>query len=164
MVAPPAPRVGHRPCQSGVNDLVNFPVYRVKDPGNSHKQSGHPGSDNFQARTIWDVLPAMSFGQLSKWYSTLADRTIRQSISQIYGMDERTLTSTLRHLTKIRNICAHHERLWDRRISTGLRIPKRLGSSRETADAFSRSDQSQGKIYNALGSVDISLLRVIPGK
>ena len=96
----------------------------------TYKQSGHPGSDNFQARTIWDVLPAMSFGQLSKWYSTLADRTIRQSISQIYGMDERTLTSTLRHLTKIRNICAHHERLWDRRISTGLRIPKRLGSSR----------------------------------
>ena len=38
MVAPPAPRVGHRPCQSGVNDLVNFPVYRVKDPGNSQTQ------------------------------------------------------------------------------------------------------------------------------
>ena len=38
MVAPPAPRVGHRPCQSGVNDLVNFPVYRVKNPGNSQYQ------------------------------------------------------------------------------------------------------------------------------
>ena len=32
----PAPRVGHRPCQSRVNDLVNFPVYRVKVLGNSH--------------------------------------------------------------------------------------------------------------------------------
>ena len=28
--------MSHKPCQSGVNDLVNFPVYRVKDPGNSH--------------------------------------------------------------------------------------------------------------------------------
>lgn len=116
----------------------------------TYKQSSHPGSDNFQALTVWDVLPAMSFGQLSKWYSNLADRTIRQAISQTYGMDERTLLSTLRHLTKIRNICAHHERLWDQRISTGLRIPKRLGSSREAADAFNKSSQGQGKVYNAL--------------
>ena len=73
-------------------------------------------------------------------------------------MDERTLLSTLRHLTNIRNICAHHERLWDRRISTGLRIPKRLGSSRETANAFNRLDQ--GKIYNAL-VMTVHLMEVV---
>ena len=126
----------------------------------TYRQSGHPGSNNFQDLTIWDVLPAMSFGQLSKWYSNLADRTIRQSISQIYGMDERTLLSTLRHLTKIRNICAHHERLWDLRISTGLRIPKILGASGENASAFSRSDQDQGKIYNAL-VMTVHLMEVV---
>ena len=124
----------------------------------TYKQASHPGTKKFQDLTIWDVLPAMSFGQLSKWYSNLADRTIRQSIAQIYGMDERTLLSTLRHLTNIRNICAHHERLWDRRISTGLRIPKRLGSSRETANAFNRLDQ--GKIYNAL-VITVHLMEVI---
>ena len=126
----------------------------------TYKQSGQSGSNNFQALTIFEVLPAMSFGQLSKWYSNLTDRTIRQSISQIYGMDERTLVSTLRHLTKIRNICAHHERLWDCRISTGLRIPKRLGNSRETALAFNRSDQGQGKIYNSL-VMTVHLMEVV---
>ena len=129
----------------------------------TYEQSGPPGSNNFQALTIWDVLPAMSFGQLSKWYSNLADRTIRQSISQIYEMDQRTFVSTLRHLTEIRNICAHHERLWDHRISTGLKIPKRLGNSRETADAFSRSDQGQGKIYNAL-VMTVHLMEVVTPK
>ena len=102
----------------------------------------------------------MSFGQLSKWYSSLDDRAIRQSISQIYGMDERTFLSALRHLTKIRNICAHHERLWDRRISTGLRIPKRLEASVEAASAFSRLDQDQGKIYNSL-VMTVHLMEVV---
>ena len=126
----------------------------------TYNQSGHLGSNNFQALTIWDVLPAMSFGQLSKWYSNLIDRTTRQSISRIYEMDERTFVSTLRHFTKIRNICAHHERLWDRRISTGLRIPNRLWNSKESADAFSRTDQARGRIYNAL-VMTVHLMEVI---
>ena len=124
------------------------------------RQSGLLRANNFQSLTVWDVLPAMSFGQLSKWYSTLVDRTIRQSISQTYGMDERTLVSTLRHLTKFRNICAHHERIWNRRISTGLRIPKRIGTSIETANAFNRSDHDQGKLYNAL-VMTVHLMEVV---
>ena len=126
----------------------------------TYRQFSHLGSNNFQALTIWDVLPAMSFGQLSKWYSNLVDRRIRQAISKTYGVDERTLVSTLRHLTKIRNICAHHERLWDRRISTGLRIPKRLRNSRETALAFNTSGQGQGKTYNAL-VMTVHLMEVV---
>ena len=126
----------------------------------TYKQCGHQSTKDFQSRTIWDVLPSMSFGQLSKWYSSLTDRRIRQSISQVYGMDERTLVSALRHLTKVRNICAHHERLWDRRISTGLRLPKRLGNSTEAAAAFNRSVKDEGKVYNAL-VVTVHLMEVI---
>ena len=124
------------------------------------RQSGLLRANNFQSLTVWDVLTAMSFGQLSKWYSTLVDRTIRKSISQTYGMDERTLVSTLRHLTKFRNICAHHDRLWNCRISTGLRIPKRIGNSGETANAFNRSDHDQGKLYNAL-VMTVHLMEVV---
>ena len=131
----------------------------LQELGRTYKQS-QSRINNFQTLTIWDVLPAMSFGQLSKWYSSLTDRTIRQSISQIYGMDERTLVSSLRHLTKVRNICAHHERLWDRRISTGLRLPKRLGNSTEAAAAFNRSDKDQGKIYNSLVNT-VHLMEII---
>ena len=124
------------------------------------RQSGLLGSNSFQSLTVWDVLPAMSFGQLSKWYSSLVDRRIRQLISQIYETDERTLVSTLRHLTKFRNVCAHHERTWNRRINSGLRIPKRMGKSRETANAFNRSEQGQGKLYNAL-VITVHLMDVV---
>ena len=90
----------------------------------------------------------MSFGQLSKWYSSIVDRAVRQSIAQKYGMDESILRSALRHLTKVRNICAHHERLWDLKVSIVLKVPNKLGSYPETAIAFNSS--AIDKIYNAI--------------
>lgn len=106
------------------------------------------GRIRFQSASIWDIAPTMSFGILSKWYSSLADRSGRQSISRNYGVDEATLKSILRHLTPVRNACAHHEPIWDENIRTGLRIPRRLGGSGEIAAAFNKS--ADRKVYNAL--------------
>lgn len=124
----------------------------------SYRQIDRTPSVNFQNLTIWDVAPTMSFGQLSKWYSALTDRSIRQSISQLYGMDEAILRPTLRHLTKLRNICAHHERLWDITIGTGFRIPKALSGLTTHATAFNPA--AMGKIYNAL-VITVHLLDVV---
>ena len=106
------------------------------------------GRTRFLSASIWDIAPTMSFGSLSKWYSSLADRGGRQSISRNYGVDEATLKSILRHLTSVRNACAHHEPIWDENIRTGLRIPRGLGGSKEIAAAFNIS--AGRKVYNAL--------------
>ena len=100
----------------------------------------------------------MSFGQLSKWYSSLVDRKEKQSIARCYGMDEAILRPTLRHLTRVRNISAHHERLWDLTIGTGFRIPRALSGSTEKASAFDAANR--GKIYNAL-VMTVHLLDII---
>ena len=123
----------------------------------SYQQIGQTPSVNFQSLTIWDVATSMSFGQLSKWYST-TDRSIRKSISQLYGMDEAILRTTLRHLTKVRNICAHHERLWDLTINTGFKIPKALSGSTTHPTAFNPA--AMEKIYNAL-LIIVHLLDVV---
>ena len=102
----------------------------------------------FHSVSVWDVAPTMSFGKLSKWYASLANRTIRQSISGNYGLDDATFQSVLRHLTSIRNTCAHHERIWNLTINTGLRIPRELSGSKEMANAY--NTDAKGKIYNAL--------------
>ena len=78
---------------------------------------------SFHTQTTWDLIHAMSFGQLSKWYSNLKNRALRQAISQTYGIGQSVLSPALNHLTAIRNICAHHDRLWNTTITTGLRIP-----------------------------------------
>ena len=88
---------------------------------------------------------------LSNGYSLNTAKVVdllRQSISQSYGMDESILPSALRHLTRVRNICAHHERLWDLNLTTGLKVPNTLGSDPETAKAFNR--QARDKVYNAI--------------
>ena len=114
----------------------------------SHRRVTNQIGTDFHKLPVWDVIHAMSFGQLSKWYSSLGARTIRQSIAQSYGMDESILRSALRHLTRVRNICAHHERLWDLNLASGLKIPNTLGNEPETAKAFNR--QANNHAYNAI--------------
>ena len=103
---------------------------------------------DFNRVAIWDLMPVMSFGQLSKWYASLDSRAIRQAIAQNYGIDEVILKAALRQLSEVRNICAHHERLWNRVISGGLKIPRRLRGSAATNAAFNTA--APDKIYNVL--------------
>lgn len=124
----------------------------------NYDQARGQGGTGFQRARIWDIAPTMPFGNLSRWYASLVDKNIRQSISSKYGLDEATLTSILRHLTSLRNTCAHHEPIWNEKIRTGLRIPRRLSGSREFATAFNKS--ADRKVYNALVII-VHLMEII---
>ncbi len=76
---------------------------------------------------IWAAMEVCPFGMLSEMYSGMA-RAERHAISDGYGLDPSTLASWLRSFVAVRNICAHHSRLWDRRISPALRIPHLAGT------------------------------------
>lgn len=66
---------------------------------------------------IWAVLEALSIGQLSK---LLADLHLdhRKRIAACFGYDETVITSWLKSLTLLRNLCAHHSRLWNTSITS----------------------------------------------
>ncbi|MGB3519772.1 MAG: Abi family protein [Elainellaceae cyanobacterium] len=70
---------------------------------------------------IWATVEVMTFGQLSNWYSNTRQRQDRNAIAAGYGLDEKILTSLLHHLTIVRNICAHHARLWNREFPVIIR-------------------------------------------
>lgn len=72
---------------------------------------------------IWAACEVMSFGQLSRWISNLKLRRDRQRIADPYDLDEKVLCSFLHHLTHVRNLCAHHSRLWNRRFTITMQIP-----------------------------------------
>lgn len=63
---------------------------------------------------VWAACEVMSLGLLSRWYANLKPMHTRRLIAGIYQLDESVFTSWLHHLSVIRNICAHHSRLWDR--------------------------------------------------
>ena len=72
---------------------------------------------------IWMTAEVISLGQLSMWYNNLKNRPGRQAIAKVYGLDESVLVSLAHHLTYIRNICAHHGRLWNKQVTVKMIVP-----------------------------------------
>lgn len=73
---------------------------------------------------IWAVVEVMSFGQLSFWFSSIKSRHDRKKISSYYNIDDKVLASFLHHISYVRNICAHHGRLYNRKLVIKPTIPK----------------------------------------
>lgn len=74
---------------------------------------------------IWMAAETVSLGQLSKWIRNLRSRADRKAIADPFGLDERSFTSFCHHISYVRNICAHHGRLWNKRFTVTMSIPKR---------------------------------------
>ena len=61
---------------------------------------------------VWTIMEAITFGALSRLYSGLQLRH-RKAISGRFGFDETILVSWFRSVNMLRNMCAHHNRLWN---------------------------------------------------
>src|SRR3989304_1360214 len=62
---------------------------------------------------VWIATEVMSFGGLSKMVAGMHKRD-QKEIALRYGLQPNILRSWMHHLVYIRNLCAHHSRLWDR--------------------------------------------------
>lgn len=65
--------------------------------------------------TIWSCLEAVTLGAMSKLYSSLHEKN-RKIIAKDFNQDEAVLVSWLRSTNMIRNMCAHHNRLWNAQL------------------------------------------------
>lgn len=95
---------------------------------------------------LWAVAEIMTLGQLSKWYGNLRQGSDRNAVARSYDMDETILTSFLHHLSIIRNLCAHHSRLWNREFTFTFRLP----THRPQAVIASLNPQDDRRLYNTL--------------
>lgn len=95
---------------------------------------------------LWVVCEIMSLGHLSSFYQNIKQPSDRNLIAREYGLDEKVLTSFLHHLSHVRNLCAHHSRIWNRRFTITLRLPKKKPASLQPF--FNR--QAPRNIYNTL--------------
>jgi len=73
---------------------------------------------------IWVCVEVMTLGQISNWLNNIKERKYKQIISKNYDLDEKILCSFLHHLTIIRNACAHHSRIWNKRFTLDFTLPK----------------------------------------
>lgn len=106
---------------------------------------------------VWMVAEVMSFGLLSKWVSLLAARRDRLAISRTLGLNDKIFTSFLHHLATVRNVCAHHGRLWNRRLTVTATLP-----SEPPGLAAAMNSNSDRRIYNTLAIMAFILKRIAP--
>ncbi|MFP4209588.1 MAG: Abi family protein, partial [Wenzhouxiangella sp.] len=79
----------------------------------------------------WAMAEELSLGGISHLYSGLARDRDRKQIARCFQLPQLVLGSWLHTLTFIRNICAHHGRLWNRELS----VPPRWDRSLREPDA-----------------------------
>ena len=107
---------------------------------------------------VWMAAEILSFGQLSKWIENLRASADRQALARAFRIDERIFCSFLRHLAVVRNICAHHARLWDRALTVKMVLPK---YPRDLA--ASMNPAAPAAIYNSITMLAHILATVAPG-
>jgi abortive infection bacteriophage resistance protein len=109
---------------------------------------------------VWMVAEMMSFGQLSRWYTNIADRSLRNRVASPLGLPETLLVPLVRHVTDMRNICAHHGRLWNR----GFLHPPKLAIKPADLNASLdlSANQAPAKLYNGLTLVAHVVRTVAP--
>lgn len=78
--------------------------------------------DGFPRLPIWMASEVMSFGSLSRLYEGMVDKD-QQRVSSRYALPHFVLRSWLRSLSFIRNVCAHHSRLWNREFAIAPVMP-----------------------------------------
>lgn len=104
---------------------------------------------------IWAVVETLTLGALSRWYASTKDNTARANVSNALGMPTVEIMESVLHcLTLIRNICAHHARLWNRKMTMQLPKIKRLKNDIQTEDITDKKgnvqQQPRREIYNYL--------------
>jgi abortive infection bacteriophage resistance protein len=95
---------------------------------------------------IWAAVEIMTLGQLSKWYANLKSGADRNLVAHMYDCDEINLVSFLHHLTTVRNLCAHHSRLWNREFIFTFKLPRQRPQS--LLSSFNHKEPR--RIYNTL--------------
>lgn len=62
----------------------------------------------------WMSIELLTIGQLSLLYKAIKSNTDRKDISDYFSLHHTVFQSWLHTITYVRNICAHHARLWNR--------------------------------------------------
>lgn len=80
--------------------------------------------DQPQRPPTWIVFEELNFGTARAVFDALASREVQADIARSLGIVAPLLSSWLKSYQRVRNICAHHGRLWNRGLGVYPALPK----------------------------------------
>lgn len=92
----------------------------------------------------WMSVEVMYFNHLSQICNNLKQRSDITGIAKWFGLPPETFTSWLHSVNYVRNICAHHARLWNRDMNI---VPMKLGFSKTNVWISNPDTVQRSKIY-----------------
>lgn len=109
---------------------------------------------------IWIAIELWEFGMLSKFLNGM-QVSDQDAIMQIYKVPRRELLlSWIRGINYVRNLCAHHCRLWNRSMVDQPK-PPRPGEC-EALNHLAQDSFSQGRLYSVAAPIQFLLKAIDP--
>ena len=107
----------------------------------------------------WKTLETMTFGTLSKLYGNFISKPDKKAVAEDFGLPQHEfLISWMESLTSLRNFCAHHSRIWNRRYALKPQMPRMLAGHAWLTDFSFPPD----KIYTQLCCIAYLLNSIEP--
>lgn len=106
----------------------------------------------------WMALEVVSMGLLSKLFANLKNSPEKKEIAKEYGLPNANILESWMHaISALRNICAHHGRVWNRRLTLTPKLPN------DSRYPFLRNRSfSVHKIYGTLSCMCYLLAQIDP--
>lgn len=93
-------------------EAIDLEVSRAREVFKDHFTSKYTAQNRMPA---WMIFELTSLGSMSKIYKNLKMSQAKKDISTHFGVSNPyILESWMQSITYVRNICAHHSRLWNR--------------------------------------------------
>lgn len=74
----------------------------------------------------WMSMEVASFGLISQLFLNLRKGPEKIGVTNYFGLNDISILENWMHcFSNIRNICAHHGRLWNRRLTAHIKLPTR---------------------------------------
>jgi len=77
----------------------------------------------------WMMSEILSIGRWSKIYAHLASHEAKQAVAGVFSTKPHYLQSWIHALSVLRNLCAHHSRIWNRSFKIKPALPKAFKAS-----------------------------------
>ncbi len=78
---------------------------------------------NNQLPPSWMMMEITSFGAMSQLYKNLKPGKEKREIAHYFGLSDSVFVTWLHSIVYLRNVCAHHTRLWNRAMSIRPQMP-----------------------------------------
>ena len=116
----------------------------------------------------WIALEVLTFGECVKLCRQLK-RKKQNSISRPFNIDKQFLLSWMHALSVVRNICAHHTRLWNKNIVLWLKLNHNIygkffnnNNNNDDDDCDDVDDKTSARIFNYLVVIQIMMCKINP--